>query len=497
MSNLDKTYFSEIFNVDHSIVESYGALDISLVCDNPAFVDPFLIFANPEYKNLHDFIIEYLKFLRDLSQKSDSLDLEDGIFKHYYKFPEVKEVWLGYSAIGNAGLGNSKVFADSLYRNLNKIFSNFGKEKEGITKSQHLEKLCLIEEGIGVDKISDFTINLIKEFFLRYTEKFAQKHIDKSLLKEFAVPKVSFDFENQIWKGSKFILPYITRNGKEQFVLLVPKDIIAKYDTWISRNDFLKNDTSIFASIENDEIRAKINKYFNDQLNIKITKHGQEKDFSKKSRKGALQKTMREFPAIVDYYIRYKESEEDKALENNLLDAENVDLYLDVANIKRELRKRKFGKITVIDDCIQRILFFKQTLESNSNSLYLKEKSLQEKQLQLMFKNATYGSLFDYNSEVNNGRGPIDFIVSFGINEKIGIEFKLASNSKLKQNLLNQGKVYQDDSNLKHVIKVIFFFSNQDLEAIQKVLSVLKKSVDNREIFLIDCRKKESASNQK
>ena len=63
----NKVYFSDIFNVKHSEIEKYGALDISLICDNPAFVDPFLIFSNPKYKGLHNQIIDYLKFLRDLS----------------------------------------------------------------------------------------------------------------------------------------------------------------------------------------------------------------------------------------------------------------------------------------------------------------------------------------------------------------------------------------------------------------------------------------------
>ncbi len=494
-TNSDKTYFSEIFNVHHDVVENYGALDISLVCDNPAFVDPFLIFANSEYEEFHKFIINYLKFLRDLSQESVGGNLENGIFKHYYKFPEVKEVWLGYSVAGNAGLGLSKTFADSLYNNLNKIFSNFGKEK--ITKSQHLEKLCLIEEGVGVDKISDFTINLIKIFFLQYTEAFAKKNISRTFLKEFAVSKTSFDFDNKLWKNEKFILPFIKKDGKDQFVLLVPKNILTKEDTWISKNDFLKNDNSIFSSIENDELRAKVNKYFFDQLDIKFKKGRAKKDFSKKSKKKSLRKTMIQFPEIVDYYIKYKESEGEMALENNLLDTENIDLYFDVTTLKRELKKKKFRKITIIDDCVSRILFFKQTIESNSKSLFMKTTKLGEKQLQLMFKNATYGSLFDYNSEVSNGRGPIDFIVSFGANEKIGIEFKLASNTKLKQNLLNQSKIYQEDSNLKHVIKVIFFFSDEEFKRANKIINELKKIVDNREIFLIDCRKKESASNQK
>ena len=37
-------YFSDFFNVDEDIIESYGAVNISLINDMPLFVDPFLLF---------------------------------------------------------------------------------------------------------------------------------------------------------------------------------------------------------------------------------------------------------------------------------------------------------------------------------------------------------------------------------------------------------------------------------------------------------------------
>jgi len=495
-TNNNKVYFSDIFNIKHSVVKKYGALDISLVCDNPAFVDPFLIFADSKYKGLHNLIINYLRFLRDLSIGSREQGLTQGVFNHYYKFPEVKQVWLGYSVEGNAGLGLGKGFAESLHKNLYKIFSKFG--DEDITESSHLEKLCLVEGGVGVDKISDFTLNLVKKFLLEYTQEFAKKYLSKEFLSEFSVRKVEFDFDEGIWHDARYTLPTITVQDKKEFVLLVPRNILTKHDTWISRNDFLANDTAIFNAIENDELRAKINRYFYDNLWIKLNKNKkQEKDYSKKSKINALTKTALRYPEIIDYYIKSKEQKKNDALKSHIADSENVNFFLYASVIQKEIRDKKFGKLTSIDDCISRVDFFKKTLESNSRSLYIKGKPLQEKQLQLMFKMATYESLFDYNSEVNNGRGPIDFIISFGSKDKIGLELKLASNKKLKQNLLNQGEVYKEDSNLKHVIKMIFFFSDKELKRVNGILKELNKLVDNKEIFLIDCRKKDSGSNQK
>lgn len=491
----NKIYFSDFFNVSHDQVEEYGALDTSLICDNPAFVDPFLIFANEKYIDLHNFVISYLRYLRDLALKNSGHDLESGEYRHYYKFPEVKQAWLGFSVSGNNGLGLGPDFGHSLYKNLNRIFTNFGEEK--ITESSHLEKLCLIEEGVGIDKISDFTLNLIKKYLLEYTENFATKFIDIKYIDSFAVEKVEFNFTKGFWIGKTYKLPYMLIGARKQFVILVPKDILAKNDTWISRNDFLENDASVFKAIENDELRAKINKYFYDALKIKISKSGdQSKDYSKKSRKVALQKTLYHYPQLIDYYIKGKELTKNQALKTHIANPEGINFHFDTTTIQSIIIAQQYGKLTSLDDCIARIKFFKQTLESNSKDLYIKDVPLQEKQLQLMFKMTTYQSMFDYNSEVNNGRGPIDFSISYGHADKVGLELKLASSSKLKKNLTNQSEIYAMDSNLKHVICVIFYFSDENLERATKVLKEVDKSVDNYNIFLIDCRKKKSASNQ-
>ena len=57
-------YFSDIFNVDESILESYGAMNISLLNDIPLFIDPFLLYASekPEYRQSHENILDYLSF---------------------------------------------------------------------------------------------------------------------------------------------------------------------------------------------------------------------------------------------------------------------------------------------------------------------------------------------------------------------------------------------------------------------------------------------------
>jgi hypothetical protein len=135
-------HFTDFFSVSPETLEEYGAFNISLINDLPLFIDPFLLFNSErqEYQQLHDQMIEYLKFLRD---KSAQGTIDEGLLKGWFTFSEVKQNWLGYSESGNEGSGLGPKFANALYNNLSEFFSDFGEER--VTKGSHLEKLTLIE----------------------------------------------------------------------------------------------------------------------------------------------------------------------------------------------------------------------------------------------------------------------------------------------------------------------------------------------------------------
>src|SRR5947208_855945 len=182
-----KIYFSDVFDLSPNVVREYGALDVSLINDLPLFIDPFLLFNSrkPEYQQLHNRMIDYLKFLRD---RSEGGPLSPGLINAWFSFSEIRQNWLGYSLVGNAGRGLGPSFANALHNNLHTVFKHFGDEQ--ITRGAHLEKLCLIKDGVGRDNISDFATNLIKGFLLEYTETFASEHIRAELRKKVHISKV-------------------------------------------------------------------------------------------------------------------------------------------------------------------------------------------------------------------------------------------------------------------------------------------------------------------
>lgn len=218
-----QVYFSERFEVDPTVLEDYGALDISVVTDLPLFIDPFLLFNSEktEYQALYESIVNYLRFLKSKA----GAGLSPGLIDALYRFKEIKQNWLGFVADGNSGHGLGRKFARELNEALTSLLSDLGDEV--VTESTHVEKVSLIRPGVGRDTISDFTTNLIKHFLCSYTEAFAFEHIDPGLRKTFAVPRVAFNYNTESWVTREYTLP----NLDGDLVLLTRMNLLTLDDT--------------------------------------------------------------------------------------------------------------------------------------------------------------------------------------------------------------------------------------------------------------------------
>ena len=152
-----------------------------------------------------------------------------------------------------------------------------------------------------------------------------------------------------------------------------------------------------------------------------------------------------------------------------------------------------------LEESLRRVHFLRHVIEDQDGwrIFYIDGKPLRrEADVQIMYRLCWYATSYDVNREPNNGRGPVDFKVSKGSADKSLVEFKLASNSKLKQNLQHQVKIYQTANDTKKSIKAIVYFTQAELERVQQILLDLKLS-DQPEIVLIDASadNKTSASN--
>ena len=393
MSAMVNVHFSDFFETSPEVLEEYGAFNISLINDLPLFIDPFLLFNSekPQYQKLHDDIIEYLRFLRD---RAAGGPIHKGLLGAWFTFSEVKQNWLGYSLVGNEGRGLGMRFARALFQNLNSVFKNFGDEQ--ITKGSHLEKLCLVDSGIGRDNISDFTTNLIKGFLLTYTARFAKAYLPRSRRATFPVRKVRFNYKTRTWTNEYFELP---RLG-DDYVILTPKDILTKDDSWISRNGLLDDCTTVFDSIPNEQLRAKLNQYLLHVLPEKA---------NRKERREAIARVIGRFPVLIDYYIRYREDHGDDAVTTSdlrVLQSEGMFIHSVHSFTELLANQTAFYQLrgNTKEEARKRVEYLKDVIENKGGHkiFYVGGKPIRrESDLQILYRLVWFGTSSDVSREVN------------------------------------------------------------------------------------------------
>jgi hypothetical protein len=478
--------FADYFEIEQAVLDRYGALNICLEADLPLFIDPFLLFASdkPEYRFLHDQIVGHL-----INLKKHAVD-NPGTGLHLFQFPEVRQNWLGVCKWGNNGKGLGPRFAKSLIKAFNGFYSNFGNEE--VTSSSHIEKLTLVGSGIGRDFISDFTTNLLLEYLLNYTQDFARSHLAATQRKVFAV-RCAFDADLMIWKPKCFELPYFyKRDREEDFILLTPIDILTKDDAFICHGDFTSNFRQITRALDNASLRDAINLYFQKMLPANPRKEDIER---------AIDATVQKYPEILDYYIRNKENNRDKAapLSSEKVNKLRTELLATLVEFCEYLvNSSKFYSVAPnsYQEALERARYLKQVIEDNDGYriFYKDGKSIaSEDTIQRIFRLTWFASPMDVNAEVNNGRGPADYKVSYGNRDSTIVEFKLGSSTSLKKNLLNQTEIYKKASKSICDIKVILCYTKAEIAKVGRIMkSIQQEGAEN--VIVIDATQKVSAS---
>lgn len=482
--------FSELFEVEKETLEEEGFVDISLLCDLPLFIDPFLIFGSQkeEYQTLNNEINKYLLFLKN---KAINYDLTTGLLKSWFTFSEVSNNWLGYCKFGNKGSGLGPKFAKNLYFNLKNKLNNFG--SSDILKVDHIEKLCLIDDNIGSDNISDFVVNIIKKFFLDKTQDFAQKYLKNEHCKMFKVDKAYFDYKLERWMPKQYYLPFIN----DEYIILTPIDMLTKDSSWLNTNDMLDRFYLIVEKIPNEQLKFEINNYLSSLY---------KKDMTKEEKRKNQLDVIKEFPVLIDYYLLDREDTVDEAsargIEKSLFIDETISII--VQGIANALKETRFYDCddSSFEEAKKRAYYLKKSIEDNDvYRLFYDSKGnvrlTKEEDLQLLFRLVCFGVISDVNRECNNGRGPVDYKFSKSSFDKSLIEFKLASNSKLKQNLKNQVQIYEKANDTKKSIKIILYFTEKEKERVDKILKELKLTNDESIILIDAINNKKSASNVK
>ena len=200
--------------------------------------------------------------------------------------------------------------------------------------------------------------------------------------------------------------------------------------------------------------------------------------------------------------IKQKENKKDlsKKLSKEKIDKIKNELISTITKFcENVLEKSDFFEIkpNSYNEALKRAIFLKDVIENNDGYrvFYKDGKAIaSEDTVQRIFRLTLYASPYDVNAEVNNGRGPADYKVSFGSGDSTIVEFKLGKSTSLKNNLKNQTEVYKKASKSISDIKVILCYTTSEISKVNRILKGMDQ-LGAENIIIIDASPKLSASN--
>lgn len=458
--------YSEYFRIKSSDLKKYDVFNGFVNRDALYYILPYKLehIAIDELKKSYDKYKGYFSKIIKLLEHSNGDDRFYRKAEKMFHFHEVGHIGLGYSKSGKNGSGIGKKFAKQLSQTAYQLV------KVGIKDPEIFQLVGLLEEGIGADRISDMTIAIIREDFLLYTQ---------SVSKSLKIKTKDFQFD-----GKSYQLPF---NPHNEPIVFCPRSILTDLPV-----AFDSEDIDCVCS-HNSTLRDKVNEIIGDI-------------FDKKTR-SLIKRNLKNFilnnPSILDITIKtYK----DKGL---VYDFDNdpkgdfiwKEIAFDVIrNFPLTLKKEK--SIDIVDKICEK---YQDLIENNglwktfhnSDGTHKKESFAQMLFFAIAHSYCEANDL-DISPEVDSGNGPIDFKIGKGFHDKINIEMKLSTNTKLLHGYKSQLAIYNKAEKTNQSKFVIIQLYEEDDKKIEKVLKYKSENetLDNKlpEIIVIDATKKKSAS---
>ncbi len=426
--------FSEKFKINLTGDEDW--FDPVLNTDTLLFIDPILVFQNEleEFSSLKEKILSFFQiaFEAVLSAKGN-LGPARNFALSTLQFKEVPEIRLGYTNYGSHGSGMGPGFARLVFDAM-VDFIDLGLEDLG----SYLSPFEMFVEGIGADRISDMTANIIKEDLIKYTQKICKEN--KIPLQKFTIKNYSYK-RGVGWLPKKVELP---KNPLEKgAVILVPKDFLRSETSGDEIRDF----EEYLCHIENSELRQKVTRLFTGDLN-------------KKKLRLAINRDPQTINDVFGEYMKHLE--EVKRVPYDLSNDPNL-LYWFVEEINKlkkrlpeiKTEKEDFESLKNFVNSI--ILQFKQIVEGREGYRLLfndDETPKEERASQILFWGIAetmckLNTKVTFSREGQTGRGPVDFRFSKGYPNRIHVEIKLAKSTKIYPGLEKQLVTYMESDEVE------------------------------------------------
>lgn len=414
---------SMAWGIDQDVIKKVGAIDVTLNCDTNLFIDPLLLAesTNKDFRECASAAYES-RFHQLIELLTASTAVDDAAWRAAKKrisFHEIGYTHLGYSA-GTSGSGFGEKLAESLISTAKEVVSL------GVNNPNLFVALALFEDGVGADRISDMTTNIIIECLARFTT---------STCTHIKIDTKSFEI-----KGNSYDLPPNPLKPTEP-ILLVPADIV--------RDLPIASDWSTVsvAARETEDLRERVNAHIGEIWKAKTRRDKEE------VLRNAL-RSKKSFDTLLEL-IQYAADEP-----YDIANDHRGEIY--PANIRRNISRiqpldlhkysgRKLNLAEVDEVVVAIIAQFKSLIEDRGLWKELWDDKQENARLEKAMQRLLYAVALSYcdandldiSPESDGGAGPVDFKVSNGANSKVLLELKRSTNSKLVDGYTKQLNAYR------------------------------------------------------
>jgi len=411
------------FQINPEEFDKTGALDVTLNCDTQLFIDPLLLGESSNEKFAECANFAYTKRFEQiatiLSASTGPDDLAERSAKKLLNFHEVPYTHLGYSS-GTTGSGFGTLLIGNLITNAKQVIAL------GIRDPDLFVGLSIFEGGVGPDRISDMTTNIVSDCLAKFTLEGCTK---------LGIPTKEF-----VISGSKYQLPSNPLKPQEP-LLFVPRDIVRDLPVAADWDSIARS------ARESEDLKERVSSQIGEIWRAKTRKE------KESTLKRALQ-SKESFDLLLDL-IRAAADEPYDVENDHRGELYPAELRRRIANAEPLDLAHFSGRALTLDeaeDVVRKIIDqFKNLIENKGLWKELWNDKMSRARLEKAMQRLFYAvavayceaNNLDISPESDAGCGPVDFKISSGARIKILAELKRSSNPKLADGYAKQLEAYK------------------------------------------------------
>lgn len=409
------------FGISEETLKEFDVVNVMLTTDTLLFIDPMLL-VHSKHPEIHDgatqeYSTRFETIIRLLAGSTAKGDVAWRSAAKLFKFSEVSWTCLGYGS-STRGSGFGKELSASTIDTAAQIVAL------GVRETDLFMAMALFEEGIGPDRISDMTTNIILKSLLAFTDR-----INSSL-----------KLPTKVFICGNVARTMIVNPHSGNPLLLVPRDIVRDLPIATCWSDISR----VVAA--NDELRERVNGSVGQ---IWATMSRKDKAGLKKAAltSGDAFKALIEMLREVDPTpYNFGSDKNGEAFWIKFLETIPNEFPFDLSPYS----KRALDLDTVQEIVRKIVEQFRDLVENKGlwKELWTEEDTpRKEKASQRLFFAVAYSyckaNNIDLTPEADSGNGPVDFKLSHGDASKVLVEIKLSTNGEVVHGYEKQLEIYK------------------------------------------------------